>query len=647
MTAPAFVTTPGFTYIGVNSNVVSGNRQWTGQTLVICAGTTTVGTTLNSATFGGIDITPYLVGIVNDAQRMWAWVIPVSALSSLTPGNTYSLTLTFSGTTSTGVAIVEYSGSVFGTVLHAQLYESTGATITDVMSLFAESTTIQYTMWGNSATGVTPNSSQNERDDRAGGAARRAYYDFSTATLLTGHTLQLTQVSSAHSHITFSLLGENIEAELSVNDGVDTLSSDGTITEGIEASLTITEGEDSLSADASLTLEASLAILEGVDQLTSAGSLTLLADSSINDGADTLSSAAALTIVAVASINDGADTLSASGTTVQGMEGDLVITEGPDLVQLSAEIFEVGVGILDIQEGADVLSALSVLTLDGDLGIIEGADAIESQAAIGFSGSLEISEGPDNLVSDASLAQGRRSYVVNKSHGAPVEVLRAPEKKKPKMGSPLFAEVGPDRMQLVGTPLVSARQAAAKVLAAYLGRFVFETAPGDDCKTNRFRLNEVFTSWPSGIELPYPAASITEGVIVTEDHALTPTMLEDTFNEFGEGTVLWKTAELAVKFQVDFWLNTQVDREAIRAAIPRMFSPTEGRSGVLLAGDPEYFDRTVRATYIDEKTTDQSLSTYAHERRLTVTILCDVDVVHLRGANTLQPKPTFDITDNS
>lgn len=216
------------------------------------------------------------------------------------------------------------------------------------------------------------------------------------------------------------------------------------------------------------------------------------------------------------------------------------------------------------------------------------------------------------------------------------------------IGDPLQAEIGPDRFPLIGTPTVSARDAAANVLRAYLERIVFATAAGDGKPSKRWRLNEVRDSWPGPRDkLRYPAASIDDAMVVEEEHSLVPTVIEDSCDCYGAGTVLWKTAELSIEFQVDFWLNTEADRRAVDAGLPRIFSPTEGRSGVMLAGDPDYFDRSVRATLLSRERVNTSDAVYAHERRLRAGIRCDVAVVHLRGATVLQPQHILEVTDNS
>lgn len=214
-------------------------------------------------------------------------------------------------------------------------------------------------------------------------------------------------------------------------------------------------------------------------------------------------------------------------------------------------------------------------------------------------------------------------------------------------GLPLQAVVGPDRFPLVGAPALPPRNAAAEILAAYLRRVEWSSPDVADSVgpggARRWRLNQVLTNWPtSGQPLDYPACSIDEDAVPYEAHALVPTVLEETWNCYGAGTVLWKTAEEVLDFQVDFWTNAEPDREAVEAGLPRVFAPAETRYGVLLSGHPRYFSRPIRATLVDHQRIDSSEDAYLRERRLRATIRVEIDVVHLRATAALEPRPRFD-----
>lgn len=223
-----------------------------------------------------------------------------------------------------------------------------------------------------------------------------------------------------------------------------------------------------------------------------------------------------------------------------------------------------------------------------------------------------------------------------------VKEYRTVPDTEPPMGVPLQAQLGFDRFPLGPLPCIDSRTAAAQTLAAYLGNVIFLIA-GGQAEDREFRLNEIFPNWPEPeVELPYPCASIDDGVAPYEAHNFTPTMLENTYNCFGQGMVLWKTGELVVDFQVDYWTTDEAQRQAISAALPRIFNLTETRSGVLLAGHPDYFHRAVRCTLMDTDRIDTEDSTYDRERRLRTVVRAEIDEVHLRQVTQLRPDVILD-----
>lgn len=188
---------------------------------------------------------------------------------------------------------------------------------------------------------------------------------------------------------------------------------------------------------------------------------------------------------------------------------------------------------------------------------------------------------------------------------------------------------GPIAEPRIGT--LDARNAAAQALAAFLVQAVFRRGGGDDIDTE-FGLEAVQEEWPDpAVQAVYPSASIVDaGAIPYQEHSLTPTALEETWGCFGDGTVLWKTAEAVCSFQVDYWCVHDSTREAIAASLPRLFNPGEERTGVVLAGPAAYYCRPVRATLETHQRMDTPGGIYTHERRLRTIVRCEVDVVYLR-----------------
>lgn len=214
----------------------------------------------------------------------------------------------------------------------------------------------------------------------------------------------------------------------------------------------------------------------------------------------------------------------------------------------------------------------------------------------------------------------------------------------PPVGTLLHAEVGPSRMPLARMAGLDPRDAAAQALQAYLKAAVF-CIPGDNPGTDRrFRLNKVMQEWPDPkTTLDYPAASVVSaGPIGNGAHNFTPTMLEETCDQFERGTVLWKTAELSIAFQVNFWVTNKPERGAIAAGIQEMFAPSEDRYGVVVQGPCEYFDRAVRLTLDDHERIDTPDTVFAGERELRAQITADIDVVQLRKVSRFEPRVDFD-----
>lgn len=195
-------------------------------------------------------------------------------------------------------------------------------------------------------------------------------------------------------------------------------------------------------------------------------------------------------------------------------------------------------------------------------------------------------------------------------------------------------------MPLAAMNAIDPSDAAALALQAYLEAAVFCVAGTPDTP---FRLERVGIGWPENFEeLKYPTCSITAPTTLEDAHHLTPSALEETLDQFCPGTVLWKTAELAINFQVDFWCSDQPTQRAIRAALGALFNPTEERAGIILQGPRTYWDLPIRFTLVSRHRVDSHESTLAKQRRLTVLVMADVDVVHLRKAARLVPRFSLD-----
>lgn len=206
-------------------------------------------------------------------------------------------------------------------------------------------------------------------------------------------------------------------------------------------------------------------------------------------------------------------------------------------------------------------------------------------------------------------------------------------------GTVLQVVEGSDTYPVAGISSLDPRNAMSSVLAAFLRAAEF-VRDGGNASSECFALKRVEPVWPDPKkEIKYPSASIVDSTgIPYEAHSLTPTALEETWDSFAPGTVLWKTAEAVATFQVDYWCTDDPTREAIGARLPSLFNPGEGRIGVVLAGESRYFRRPVRATLLNHERMDTQDAVFDRERRLMTLVQCEVDVVHLRKAVELQPR---------
>lgn len=187
-------------------------------------------------------------------------------------------------------------------------------------------------------------------------------------------------------------------------------------------------------------------------------------------------------------------------------------------------------------------------------------------------------------------------------------------------------------------PKIDARTAASAAICVYLESIEFEN------DNHVFKLNYCNSEWPkAGQTLDYPCASLIDSGPQDYEYNFTPYALEDTCNLYEQNTVLWKTDELTINFQLDIFTGGTLaldERNAIAAKISMIFNPWESRYGVVLNTTPLYFDRTVRATLINQVRTDSSASSYEKERRLTYEVRAEIDNVHLRETASLQPVVT-------
>ena len=220
-------------------------------------------------------------------------------------------------------------------------------------------------------------------------------------------------------------------------------------------------------------------------------------------------------------------------------------------------------------------------------------------------------------------------------------------------GEPIFAAW---RTRPASINTIDPTKAMAETLGQYLKCSTFRVW-GKDAPDKDFVLEDVATKWPEpGSALPYPCASIVEQTDTFHAEQFRPFPLEDSRGVFdcfvvptpdplNPKTILWRTGEAAVEFQVDFWTSNEPDRDAIAARLSFLFNPGQERTGVLLEGHPRYYARSVRATLLSHRRPDNQESVFPNERRLQCAVRCEVDIVDLRIAVSLSTRVAVNAID--
>lgn len=188
------------------------------------------------------------------------------------------------------------------------------------------------------------------------------------------------------------------------------------------------------------------------------------------------------------------------------------------------------------------------------------------------------------------------------------------------------------------------RNAAARAIRGFLECQTFALSGVGKVADKPFKLMSVNTEWPDHrAGVVYPSASIVERPGDFQGHNLSPSILEETYNEFGEGTVLWKTAEVVVDFQVDYWTNDNPTREAIASLLPVIFSPFENQSSIRVYSPAAYFSRPVRLLLKEMQRVDSSEDAFSRIKRLSTTVTATIEAVHLRRVAEIVPNRSFEI----
>ena len=216
----------------------------------------------------------------------------------------------------------------------------------------------------------------------------------------------------------------------------------------------------------------------------------------------------------------------------------------------------------------------------------------------------------------------------------------------------LLSPVGRRRMPLASARAMSPRDAAAAALAAYLRAAVWHIPCHSDSRKNvDFKLSDVREEWPNeDDDLNQPCVAITTITEECQAHNFTPTVLEDTWNRYGNGSVLWKTDEIEILFQLDFWITNKAERQAIDAGLSEYFAPCEDRWGILLEGPTQYWSQPIRYYLQGQpvaKRQDDSDLVLGRDRKLLVRVVAQIDDLQLRRVSELRPRVSLSVDSAS
>lgn len=189
--------------------------------------------------------------------------------------------------------------------------------------------------------------------------------------------------------------------------------------------------------------------------------------------------------------------------------------------------------------------------------------------------------------------------------------------------------------EFVKAPDIDARTACASAIKRLLEVSAF-TVWGSTPRN--FRLKQVTKSWPEpDVQMAYPCASIIDlGQFRYDAHNFVPTPCEETFNKFGDNTMVWRTSDLVGDFQVDMWTDNEPEREAMAASLSSIFNQPGVRYGVVVRCGTSYFQQPVRLSLVGYQRMDSEQTAYIRERRLMVQIRAEIPEVHLRQARAGQ-----------
>ena len=228
----------------------------------------------------------------------------------------------------------------------------------------------------------------------------------------------------------------------------------------------------------------------------------------------------------------------------------------------------------------------------------------------------------------------------------PRRAKRAPQRPDPTsliVGGASLGSAFPFRPD-PGIPNIDGRTVSLSWLGRYLAHRTYARTGEVGASPVFFRFpEENFFVDPPGPEndLPYPAIACAGGESEDELIGFTPAADESTIDVYGQGTVAVPMYATMEKLRLQIWSSTLPEMRGLYEGVKESFSPTEGRTGIVVRL-PDYYGQTARFTLTgSEWPTDPG--SVRNRRWAFVSVTLEFDVTRLVRYARLIPQVVSDV----
>lgn len=186
----------------------------------------------------------------------------------------------------------------------------------------------------------------------------------------------------------------------------------------------------------------------------------------------------------------------------------------------------------------------------------------------------------------------------------------------------------------------AARDRALTRLLDYLAEVTWRhtgtTKDGEPIEFKIRRCNMFLEQPESEIKMSFPTIAVLQNRNAPINQTIgPPTILEETRDRYGKGTVLVQVDELSEEVVLDCWFETRAQRRAIHAGMEGGVLHTN--QGPLYLTLPKYFDRIVSFQFQAAQRFDGD-SAIRNRRELQITVSMRMECVFLVLMNELDPR---------